>query len=65
MRLVLDPEVYAKGSVHHPDHGTVHLAGWHRVLMDTEQGPRAMRHVHVASTENGHRQRVPERSGIV
>ena len=45
MRLVRDPEVYAKGSVRHPDHATVHLAGWHRVLMNTEQGARAMRHV--------------------
>ena len=45
MRLVLNPEVYAKGTVRHPDHATVHLTGWHRVLMNTEQGARAMRHV--------------------
>ena len=44
-RLVRDPEVYAKGAVRHPDHATVHLSGWHRVLMNTEQGARAMRHV--------------------
>jgi hypothetical protein len=45
MRMVRDPELYAKGAVRHPDHATIHLAGWHRVLMNTEQGARAMRHV--------------------
>ena len=44
-RFVRDPEVYAKGSVRHPDHATIHLATWHRVLMNTEQAARAMRHV--------------------
>lgn len=42
---VRDPEVYAKGAIRHPDHATVHLGGWHRVLMNTEQNARAMRHV--------------------
>jgi hypothetical protein len=42
---VRDPELYARGSVHHPDHATIELHGWHRVLMNTEQGARAMRHV--------------------
>ena len=44
-RFVRDPEVYAKGSVRHSDHATIHLATWHRVLMNTEQAARAMRHV--------------------
>jgi hypothetical protein len=44
-RVVRDPEVYAKGAVRHPDHATIHLADWHRVLMNTEHGARAMRHV--------------------
>lgn len=44
-QFVQDPEVYAKGFVRHPDHATIHLATWHRVLMNTEQGARAMRHV--------------------
>jgi hypothetical protein len=39
------PSQYAKGSVRHPDHNTIVLHGWHRVLMNTEQGARAMRHV--------------------
>ena len=43
--FVRDPEVYARGAVRHPDHATIHLAGWHRVLMNTERGARAMRHV--------------------
>jgi hypothetical protein len=40
-----DPEVYATGCVRHPDHATVQLPQWHRVLMNTEQGARAMQHV--------------------
>jgi hypothetical protein len=44
-RLVRDPDLYAKGSVRHPDHNTIVLHGWHRVLMNTEQSARAMRHV--------------------
>jgi hypothetical protein len=43
--MVRDPEVYAMGAVRHPDHATIQLTGWHRVLMNTEQGARAMRHV--------------------
>jgi len=43
--MIRDAEVFANGAVRHPDHATVHLAGWHRVLMNTEQGARAMRHV--------------------
>jgi hypothetical protein len=43
--MVRDPELYAMGEVRHPDHNTVVLHGWHRVLMNTEQGARAMRHV--------------------
>jgi hypothetical protein len=44
-RMLRAPELYAKGAVRHPDHATVVLATWHRVLMNTEQGARAMRHV--------------------
>ena len=43
--MVRDPELYATGSVRHPDHNTIVLYGWHRVLMNTEQSARAMRHV--------------------
>jgi hypothetical protein len=44
-RFVRDPELFAKGAIRHPDHATVALNGWHRVVMNTEQGARAMRHV--------------------
>ncbi len=44
-RFVRDPELFAKGAIRHPDHATVALHGWHRVVMNTEQGARAMRHV--------------------
>jgi hypothetical protein len=43
--MVRDPEVYAQGAVRHPDHATIRLHGWHRVLMNTEREARAMRHV--------------------
>jgi len=44
-RMVRDPDVYAKGAIRHPDHATVQLDHWHRVLMNTEQRAQAMRHV--------------------
>ena len=44
-QMVRDAGLYAKGSVRHPDHNTIVLHGWHRVLMNTEQSARAMRHV--------------------
>lgn len=31
-----NPEVYVRGRVRHPDHATVVLQGWHRVLPNTE-----------------------------
>ncbi len=40
-----DPQVYVRGNVRHSDHKTIHLAGWHRVLMNTETQAAAMRHV--------------------
>ena len=43
--MVRNPELYAKGEVRHPDHDTIVLRFWHRVLMNTEHGARAMRHV--------------------
>ena len=44
-RFVRDPELFAKGAIRHPDHATVVLHGWHRVVMNTEQNARAMQHV--------------------
>ncbi|MEW6212176.1 MAG: hypothetical protein AB1631_27855 [Acidobacteriota bacterium] len=40
-----DALVYARGRVSHSDHKTVHLAVWHRVLMNTENEAPSMRHV--------------------
>lgn len=37
--------VYVRGRVRHPDHATITLHGWHRVLMNTEGESRAMRNV--------------------
>jgi hypothetical protein len=36
-----DPIVYVRGKVSHQDHATIHLEGWHRVLMNTENQSRA------------------------
>lgn len=44
-RMTRDPELFARGTVRHPDHATIELRGWHRVLMNTENGASAMRHV--------------------
>jgi hypothetical protein len=44
-RMVRDPEVFAKGAVGHPDHATIVLRDWHRVLMNTEHQAAAMQHV--------------------
>jgi hypothetical protein len=40
-----DAIVYARGTVRHPDHATIKLDGWHRVVMNTEQKARAMQWV--------------------
>ena len=45
-QMIRDPELFARGTVRHPDHATVVLREWHRVLMNTEDGARA--NVHVA-----------------
>lgn len=37
-----DPVVYVRGKVSHPDHATIRLDGWHRVVMNTENQSRAM-----------------------
>jgi hypothetical protein len=43
--FVRDSEVFARGAVRHPDHATIVLDGWHRVVMNTENQSEAMRHV--------------------
>jgi hypothetical protein len=43
--MTRDPELFARGTVRHPDHATITLRGWHRVVMNTEHSARAMRHV--------------------
>ncbi len=35
--VTIEPEIYVRGRVRHPDHKTVDLPGWHRVLPNTEQ----------------------------
>jgi hypothetical protein len=43
--MTRDPELFARGTVRHPDHATITLHGWHRVVMNTENRATAMRHV--------------------
>jgi hypothetical protein len=38
-------EVYVKGRIRHPDHNTIGLYVWHKVVMNTESQAQAMRHV--------------------
>ena len=37
--------VYGRGALSHPDHGTITLQGWHRILMDTESTTPSMNNV--------------------
>jgi hypothetical protein len=41
----LNARAYARGKVRHPDHKTIRLDVWHRVLMNTESQASAMRHL--------------------
>jgi len=40
-----NPGVWVYGKIRHPDHKTVKLNGWHRVLMNTESRAASMRHL--------------------
>jgi hypothetical protein len=40
-----DAAVYVRGEVRHPDHETITLNGWHRVLMNTENRSSALRYL--------------------
>lgn len=40
-----NPGVYARGAVSHPDHATITLPFWHRVVMNTETQSRTMANV--------------------
>lgn len=44
-RMQRDAAVYARGQIRHPDHRTITLNEWHRVLMNTETRSRTMRQV--------------------
>ncbi len=40
-----NPTVFVKGRIRHPDHATITLHSWHRVVMNTEGESKAMRNV--------------------
>jgi hypothetical protein len=42
---VADASVYVRGFVKHPDHKTIHLKGWHKVLPNTENKAKAASHL--------------------
>ena len=46
-KLILqrDAAVYARGQIRHPDHRTITLPHWHRVMMNTETQSRTMANV--------------------
>lgn len=43
--MVRDASVYVRGRITHPDHATVVLPSWHRVLPNNEDKAAAMQHV--------------------
>jgi len=43
--MVRNPEAFVKGAISHPDHKTIHLHVWHKVVMNTEGQAQAMKHV--------------------
>jgi hypothetical protein len=43
--MVRDADVYVSGRVQHPDHQTIVLPYWHKVVMNTETRSRAMEHM--------------------
>ena len=45
MMMKRDAAVYVRGEVRHPDHETITLNGWHRVLMNTENRSSALRYL--------------------
>lgn len=45
LALRRNPLVFARGRVRHPDHKTIRLDVWHRVLMNTESQAPSMRHL--------------------
>lgn len=44
-KMVRNPRAFVRGTVRHSDHKTIHLEGWHEVLMNTETRAVAMRNV--------------------
>jgi hypothetical protein len=40
-----NPGVYVRGRIRHPDHNTIVLHEWHKVVMNTESQSKAMRNV--------------------
>ena len=44
-RMLREPSVFVRGRVWHPDHKTIVLDEWHRVLMNTEREAPGVHHV--------------------
>lgn len=43
--MVRDPKVYGRGYMRHPDHKTIKLPGWHRIVPNTEHEADFMRNI--------------------
>jgi hypothetical protein len=41
-RMTRDAEVFVRGAIRHPDHRTLHLTGWHRVLPNREAASNSL-----------------------
>jgi hypothetical protein len=44
-QMTREPTVYVRGKVWHPDHRTIVLDDWHRVMMNTEREAPGVRHI--------------------
>jgi len=44
-QMTREPTVYVRGKVWHPDHRTIVLDDWHRVMMNTEREVPGVRHI--------------------
>jgi hypothetical protein len=40
--MIREPFLFVRGAVRHPDHKTIRLNGWHRVVLNREQRSQAV-----------------------
>jgi len=43
--VLVNPTTYVRGPIRHPDHSTIDLKGWHRVMLNAENLAKAASHI--------------------